>query len=107
MALVAQGAAGFSMTIEGTRQGVFPGAKGGAIAGLRFSYAAMSPRDAASGQASGKRQHSPIVVTKMVGAASPQIFQALTTNEVLKSVVFPAQRGREWLHDQAQQRRRQ
>ncbi len=45
MALVAQGAVGFSMTIEGTRQGVFPGAKGGAIAGLRFSYAAMSPRD--------------------------------------------------------------
>jgi len=81
------------MTIEGTRQGVFLGAKGGAIAGLRFSYAAMSPRDAASGQASGRRQHSPIVVTQMVGAASPQIFQALTTNEVLKSVVVSLPSG--------------
>jgi len=95
MALVAQGAVGFSMTIEGTKQGVFPGAKAGGIAGLRFSYAAMSPRDLASGQASGNRQHSPIVVTKMVGTASPQIFQALTTNEVLKSVlvVLPGEEG--------------
>ncbi len=84
--LVARGGAGFSMTIEGTKQGVFPGAKGGAIAGLGFSYGVKSPRDVATGQASGKRQHGPIVVTKVVGTASPQIFQALTTNEVLKSV---------------------
>ena len=83
--LVARDAAGFSMTIEGTKQGVF-GAKGGAIPGFRFSYAVKSPRDVATGQASGKRQHGPIVVTKVVGTASPQIFQALTTNELLKSV---------------------
>lgn len=86
--LVARSGAGMSMTIEGARQGVFPGAKGGAIAGLRFSYTVKSPRDAASGQASGKRQHGPIVVTKMVGTASPQIFGALTTNEILRSVVI-------------------
>lgn len=92
-ALVAQdklvargGGAGLSLTIEGTKQGVFPGGKGG-IAGLKFSYEVKSPRDAASGQMTGKRQHTPVVVTKVVGAASPQIFQALTTNEVLKSVV--------------------
>ncbi|MEO7239402.1 MAG: type VI secretion system tube protein TssD [Gemmatimonadales bacterium] len=82
------GGGGISMTIEGTKQGVFPGAKAGGIAGLRFSYDVKSPRDMASGQASGKRQHGPIVFTKMVGAASPQIFQALTSNEVLKSVVI-------------------
>lgn len=95
MALVAQdrlvaraGGAGFSMTIEGTKQGVFPGGKGGAIAGLRFGYGVKSPRDAASGQATGKRQHGPVVITKVVGTASPQIFQALTSNEVLKVVAI-------------------
>jgi type VI secretion system secreted protein Hcp len=86
--LVARGGAGLSMTIEGTKQGVFPGGKGGSITGLRFSYLVKSPRDAASGQPSGKRQHSPVVFTKVVGPASPQIFQALTSNETLKSVTI-------------------
>jgi len=86
-AAIAQGGAGLNLTIEGTKQGVFPGAKGGAIAGLRFSYAVTSPRDVATGQARGRRQHSAVVVTKMVGTASPQIFQAMTSNEPLKSVV--------------------
>ena len=86
--LVAQsGGASLTMTIEGSRQGVFAAAKGGNIAGLRFGYNVKSPRDAASGQATGRRQHGPVVVTKRVGTASPQIFQALTTNEALKSVV--------------------
>jgi type VI secretion system secreted protein Hcp len=84
---IAQGGPGINLTIEGTKQGVFPGAKGGAIAALQFSYGVKSPRDAATGQTSAKRQHGPIVVTKMVGTASPQIFQALTSNEPLKSVV--------------------
>jgi type VI secretion system secreted protein Hcp len=88
MALVAQVAPGINLTIEGTKQGVFPGSKGGAIAGLQFSYGVKSPRDLATGQASGKRQHGPVVVTKVVGTASPQIFQALITNELLKSVVI-------------------
>ncbi|HEX7337379.1 MAG TPA: type VI secretion system tube protein Hcp [Gemmatimonadales bacterium] len=85
--LVARGGTGFSMAIEGTRQGMFPGGPAG-IAGLRFSYALKSPRDVASGQASGKRQHGPVVFTKLVGAGSPQLFQALATNEILKSVVL-------------------
>ena len=71
--LVARGGGGtFSMTIEGTKQGVFAAAKGGSIAGLRFGYSAKSPRDAASGQATGRRQHGPVVVTKTVGTASPR-----------------------------------
>lgn len=87
-AAIAQGAPGINLTIEGAKQGVFPGARGGAIPGLRFSYGVKSPRDLASGQATGKRQHGPVVVTKMVGTSSPQIFQALITNEALKSVVI-------------------
>ena len=38
--------------------------------------------------AAGKRMHSPVIFTKQWGAASPQLFQAAVTNEVLKSVLF-------------------
>ena len=84
----------FTVTIEGSKQGVFKGSAGargltaGKIEGVAFHYAVKSPRDAASGMASGKRMHSPVVFTKAVDASSPQLFQALTTNESLKSVVF-------------------
>src|SRR5260221_8493409 len=83
----------FYVTIEGSRQGRFKGestlanAKG-KIEGLTFSSEVASPRDVATGQASGKRIHSPITFTKQWGAASPQLFQAAVTNEILKSVLF-------------------
>lgn len=79
----------FYVTIEGTKQGKFKGGgRGSKIVGLEFSYEVTSPRDAASGQPSGKRQHHPVVITKEWDASTPQIFQALVTNEVLKSVVL-------------------
>src|SRR5438270_13585459 len=37
------------------------------------SYEVKSPRDVASGQASGKRQHGSITIVKEWGAASPQL----------------------------------
>jgi type VI secretion system secreted protein Hcp len=87
--LVPRGGSGFTINIEGTKQGQFAGGgKSGGIGGLQFSYLLKSPRDAASGLASGKRQHGPVVFTKVVGPASTQLFQALTTNEMLKSVVI-------------------
>ena len=97
MALVAQDLVprgSFTITITGQKQGVFPSVnKGGAIDGLRFSHLLKSPRDPASGLPTGKRQHSPVVFTKAVGMASPQIFSALTTNEVLASVVVSVPGG--------------
>jgi len=88
----AQAAYQFYMTIEGTKQGKFKGEGVGRDKGwipcLQFSYQPSAPRDVASGQASGKRQHGQIVIVKERGAASPQIFRAVTTNEVLKQVSF-------------------
>jgi type VI secretion system secreted protein Hcp len=83
----------FYVTVEGTKQGKFKGesirdAHKEKIGGLSFEYEIVSPRDAATGQASGKRQHKPITITKEWGPSSPQIFQALATNEVLKKVLF-------------------
>ncbi len=81
----------FYVTIEGTKQGKFKGEGVGRDKGwipcLQFSYQPGAVRDV-SGQASGKRQHGQIVIVKERGAASPQIFRAVTTNEVLKQVSF-------------------
>ena len=82
----------FYVTIEGKQQRKFQGeAKGQGldekIVGIAFSYDVKSPRDAASGMAMGKRQHGPVIITKEWGAASPQIFQALVENEVLRTVL--------------------
>lgn len=87
----------FYVTIEGTKQGKFKGESPRAasvpsfrdkIPGVRFQYSVLSARAAATGQASGKRQHLPVVITKPWGISSPQIFQACVTNELLKSVVI-------------------
>jgi type VI secretion system secreted protein Hcp len=83
----------FYVTVEGTKQGRLKGesvaeAHRDKLRGISFHYAVSSPRDAASGQASGKRQHQPVVFVKEWGAASPQLFQALVSNESLKSVLF-------------------
>jgi type VI secretion system secreted protein Hcp len=91
----AQRAAGgpFYVLIEGTKQGLFANeavakAHPNRVAGLSFNYTVKQPRDPASGLPSGKRQHQPVILTKERGAASPQLFQALVSNETLKSVVF-------------------
>ena len=46
-----------------------------------FSHEVISPRDAASGLPTGKRQHLPITITKPVGQASPLLFGILTNDE--------------------------
>ncbi|HEY2407214.1 MAG TPA: type VI secretion system tube protein TssD [Polyangiaceae bacterium] len=83
----------FYVSIEGTKQGKFKGESPreswkDKIPGLSYSHQIQSPRDIATGQASGKRQHGPITITKEWGASTPQSFQALVTNEVLKTVFF-------------------
>jgi len=64
------------------------GGQQGKIEGIKFLYQVGSPRDLATGQATGRRQHSPITFTKEWDAASPQLVQAAVTNEVLRSVTF-------------------
>jgi type VI secretion system secreted protein Hcp len=54
----------------------------------QFSHEVLSPRDTATGQATGKRQHKPIRFVKRKDKASPQLYQALVNNENLTKVVF-------------------
>lgn len=83
----------FYVTVQGTKQGKFKGespreAHKEKFPCISYRHEIKSPRDVATGQASGKRQHGAVTVTKEWGAASPQLFQALVTNEVLPSVLF-------------------
>jgi len=77
------------VAVKGKTQGSFKG-EGATdkqqFAALALDYEVKSPRDSATGQASGKRQHLPLSVVKEWGAATPQLFQALVTNEVLETV---------------------
>ncbi|WP_035358988.1 type VI secretion system tube protein TssD [Edaphobacter aggregans] len=80
-------------TVTGAKQGAFKGespqkGREGKIAGVAFAYGVAVPRDAASGQVTGKRQHNPVVFTKEWGASSPQFYAAAYTNEVLPTVLF-------------------
>jgi type VI secretion system secreted protein Hcp len=81
------------VTIKGQKQGVIRGdsvVKGheNQIVATSFDYDVKSPRDPATGLATGKRQHSPVTLRINSGAASVHLFEALVTNENLTSVVI-------------------
>ncbi|HLN61432.1 MAG TPA: type VI secretion system tube protein TssD [Symbiobacteriaceae bacterium] len=77
------------LSIEGTRQGKFKGeSRDGSIPTLGYKHEVISPRDAQSGLPTGKRQHTPLVITKRIDRSSPLLMQALVTNEVLKNVTL-------------------
>lgn len=81
------------MKITGQKTGVFKGditAKGHTdeINVIDYQFSVTSPRDVATGLPTGRRQFQPVTVTKQLNASSPQILNALLTNENLKSVVI-------------------
>lgn len=47
----------------------------------------QSPRDVATGQASGKRMHKPLVIVKEVDKASPKLYQACASGKHFPSAV--------------------
>jgi type VI secretion system secreted protein Hcp len=57
-----------------------------AQSGKATGSAVAAPRDVATGQMSGKRQHSDITIVKYVGDASPMFAKAMSTGEILTSV---------------------
>jgi hypothetical protein len=49
---------------------------------ISFEYNVKAPRDVATGQASGKRQHKPILIRKEIDKATPQLsFGSFTVDE--------------------------
>jgi type VI secretion system secreted protein Hcp len=54
-----------------------------------FKIQSLSPRDASSGLASGKRQHSPLVITKETDSASPNLFQhCISGNQLISQITL-------------------
>lgn len=78
------------VAIQGKVQGAFRGNNkpGSSSPIISFQYELQAPRDASTGQASGKRQYAPITILKEWGVSAPQLYQALVSNEVLTSVVI-------------------
>ena len=78
--------------IEGASQGAFKGEArhphAEELAAMDFEYEVRRPIDPLSLQATGTVDQAPIVMTKEWGPATPQLFQACVTNEVLKSVLI-------------------
>lgn len=48
-----------------------------------YHHGISSPRDMATGQASGKRQHGQLKITKQIDQSTPLLYKALCTNENL------------------------
>lgn len=84
----------FYVAIEGSKSGRIKGdvvrrGHEGKIAGLAFDYEVIVEQARRrSGPAAGKRQHSPITITKRWDVATPRLFQVLVSGELLKSVLI-------------------
>ena len=77
------------LTLVGVKSGKIEGSvtqKGRerSIAVIATSHEISSPRDAASGMASGKRIHKPFVITKEIDKSTPKLLNVLVTNENLE-----------------------
>jgi type VI secretion system secreted protein Hcp len=76
------------LSLSGQTQGQIKGSvtqKGreGKIMVIAAEHQVLSPRDAASGLATGKRQHKPFVITKEIDLSSPRLYTALVSNETI------------------------
>jgi len=74
--------------LKGKKQGEIKGSviqkgKENKIQVIAVSHDLSSPKDAATGLASGKRIHRPFVITKELDRASPLLYTALCNNELI------------------------
>lgn len=84
-------AANIFCTVVGAKQGQFqadPSVRGEATQILVYALTEELnvPFDPASGQITGRRQHSPVTIVKELDKSSPQFFTAAVTNETLRTV---------------------
>jgi type VI secretion system secreted protein Hcp len=82
------------VTVEGTKQGKFKGEslnvkQSNKIEGLKYAFT-LAP---GGGIVAGKGQQGVVLITKVMGGASPQTFSAMITGEVLKTVTLEFVRG--------------
>ncbi|MEN8116247.1 MAG: Hcp family type VI secretion system effector [Bacteroidota bacterium] len=92
------------MRLTGETQGEIRGSvtqrgRSGSMMVIAFDHEVVSPRDAASGLPTGKRQHKPFTITKEIDTASPLLMKAFVHNENLTKMELtfwqPSRSGRE------------
>jgi type VI secretion system secreted protein Hcp len=81
------------MTVTGQKQGLIKGevtqkGRENQHKLLAYSHEIVSPTDPASGLPTGKRQHQPFRIVKLLNQGSPGLFSAMVQNENLTSVVI-------------------
>ncbi len=66
---------------------------------IAYSHEIKSPRDAASGLPTGKRQHGPLTITKEIDKSTPLLLSAMINNENISSLELrfwqPSKSGKE------------
>jgi type VI secretion system secreted protein Hcp len=78
----AKAAEPFRMVVTGQSTGEITGeGPGGSIEGLAFQHEIVSPRDAASGLPTGRRQHKPFTIVKPIDKSTPLLHKLLTNTE--------------------------
>lgn len=101
---IAEAALSANLKLKGQKQGDIKGGvtkKGreNSIEVLAYSHEIVSPRDAASGLPTGKRQHKPFVITKELDKSSPLLHSVLVNNENLADwrldIYQPSAKGQE------------
>jgi type VI secretion system secreted protein Hcp len=68
--------------------GIDGNATGKSIEVYSYSWGIQSPRDLATGQASGKRQHKPFIITKELDRSTPLLFNKLVNNSTIPFCVI-------------------
>ncbi len=81
------------LTIAGQKQGAINGSvtdkgKENSILIHAFSSEVLSPRDPATGLATGKTQHQPVSILKDVDKSTPMLWSALVNNETLTTWIL-------------------
>ena len=55
---------------------------------IYYEQEVITAREANTNTLTGRRQHGPVVIRKLIDKASPLLLQALTTNEIVKDATF-------------------
>lgn len=77
-----------TIAATGQKQGAFQGSNGPTIPINALGHEIISPRDAATGLPTGKRQHKPITITKQLDRSTPLFLNAFVNNENLTQVLI-------------------
>ena len=76
------------VTISGPNGNIAGELADGSIEGLAYQHEIVTPRDPASGLATGRRQHKPLTLVKPIDRATPHLYEALAKNRKIDDVIL-------------------